>query len=243
MLAGTTWAIERASQPESNFLPAGCWADGQQHRSDHFLSQVRCISSSSVQKYLLHMKGLASFTEDRLVQSLLKGKYILRIVSPEELQLMDPDSGQKLQLSTKLLKEANRIVKRDLDRRVYTNTPGCTQTKGLTIATVHIEQPRDLSISGEFSLRKFRMRTADNQRPLFTAVQRGNKCSPILIFEGEGQQHDEGFQEMSEGYLGKIEFSATGLKYRVFSWGLPQSQLSMMPTDAFTETRLLVGLP
>lgn len=187
------------------------------------------------------MKDLASFAEDRLVEALLKGKYILRIMSPEELQLLDPDSGHKVYVGTALLKEANRIVKRDLDRRIYLQTAVPSQSKGFTIATVHIEQPPNLDPSAEFSIRKFRFKTVGDNKPVFVGVQRHNKHSPILIFEADAQQTDSGFQEQSEGYLGKIEFSATGLKYRVYSWGLSSNHLSTMPADSFLETRLLVA--
>ena len=187
------------------------------------------------------MKSITSFMEDQLVGALLKGKYLLRILSPDHLQLLDPNSGHKVHIETSILKEANRIIKRDLDRKYYCQQGQFTSTKGFNIATVTIEQPAGHEEQTDFSIRKFKFRLVGQNSPLLVGVQRNNKQSEILIFQGELLQSDADYREHGEGFIGKIEFASAGLKYRVDSSGLSPNDLSMMPDGSFAERRLLVG--
>jgi Tub family len=182
------------------------------------------------------------FIEDQLLQALLKGKYMLRITSPQQLQLLDPDSGHKVYMDSSILKEANRMVKRDLDRRFYSLVGGDGTTTGFTIAKVTLEQQFGSQDSLEFDIRKFKFQIVGQSTPALVGIQRHNKCSEILIFEGTVYQPDSGYEENSEGYLGKIEFGGTGLKYRALTAGLSANNLSLMPDGSFVESKPLVGL-
>lgn len=178
--------------------------------------------------------------EDQLVEALLKGKYLLRILSPDHLQLLDPNSGHKVHIETSILKEANRILKRELDKKCYCPQGQFTSNKGFNIASVSIEQPTGCEDQAEFPIRKFKFRLLGQNNPLLIAVQRNNKHSEILIFEGDCTLTDSEYREHADGFIGKIEFGSAGLKYRVYSSGLSSKDLSMMPEGSFSERRLLV---
>ena len=187
------------------------------------------------------MKGVEDFSKDPIIEGLLKSESFIRIIDCDSLQVNFENSALKhlrITADSTLLREANRLKQLDMAKKHYEKT-----NPTFSCYTVRVEDlygAWEMEDEEVFNPRIFKLFDEENINPVYIACQKHSKMSEISIFEYESGYKSYCLNDLCRQFIGRIEFSASGLRYSLVDDGLSPTQINCMPEGSFLPKKVLM---